>query len=57
MMLKESIIGFFMLVDKTYRYRSKRRFVAECPTCVFLFCSVCGIADWGLKQRKLEMEE
>ena len=47
----------FYRLNKTDEYRSKRRCVAECPTCVFLFCSVCGIADWGLKQRKLEMEE
>ena len=37
MMLKESIICFLAVVDKTYRYRSKRRFVAKCPACVFCF--------------------
>lgn len=48
MMLKESIICFLAVVDKTYRYRSKRRFVAKCPACIFyvmgnysvIFCNI-----------------
>ena len=43
----------FYRLNKTDEYRSKRRFVANCALPAFFYV----IGNYGLKQRKLEMEE